>query len=121
MKKSLLLLLVLTSYFLPLQAQEYPFIRYEANRVQYDTASESMQAFFAKWQRVNQTGQGTINIVHIGGSHVQAGTFPHRVRSRMLTDNPSLVGGRGMVFPYSAAAKCNNPPDYRVHSPSRCS
>ena len=116
MKKSLLLLfLILNCQFSIVNSQEYPFIRYEANKVQYDTASESMQAFFAKWQRVNQTGQGTINIVHIGGSHVQAGTFPHRVRSRMLTDNPALVGGRGMVFPYSAAAKCNNPPDYKVH------
>ena len=113
--KKLLTFLVLTSYFLHPQAQEYPFIRYEANKMHYDTASESMQAFFAKWQRVNRTGQGSINIVHIGGSHVQAGTLPHRVRTRLHTDNPTLVGSRGMVFPYSAAAKCNNPADYKVH------
>jgi lysophospholipase L1-like esterase len=25
------------------------------------------------------------------------------------------VGGRGLIFPYSAAAKCNNPSDYKVH------
>ena len=116
MKKHILILfLILNCQFSIVNSQDYPFIRYNANVMHYDTASVSMQHFLAKWHQVCRTGQGTINIVHIGGSHVQAGTFPHRVRTRLLADNPSLVGGRGMVFPYSAAAKCNNPADYKVH------
>lgn len=93
----------------------YPFIRYDANTLHYDSASSSLQQFVRKWQRVTRTGQGTINIVHMGGSHVQAGVFPNQVRRSILTAHPSLVGGRGMIFPYSAAAKCNNPDDYKVH------
>ena len=53
--------------------------------------------------------------MHIGGSHVQAGTLTETIRLRLLAEAPGLVGSRGMLFPYSAAAKCNNPPDYRVH------
>ncbi|MBR6441875.1 MAG: hypothetical protein IKS44_07510, partial [Bacteroidales bacterium] len=95
--------------------EEYPFIKRKANVLHYDTAAAPMQHFFRKWNTAMTTGSGNINIVHIGGSHVQAGTFPHRVRTRLLLAHPTMVGGRGMVFPYSAAAKCNNPADYKVH------
>lgn len=97
------------------RGQEYPFIRYEANELKYDSSAVELKSFFRKWQRVIETGQGTVNIIHIGGSHVQAGTFPHRVRTNILKAYPNLVGGRGLIFPYSAAANCNNPADYKVH------
>ncbi len=107
--------MLLTAAAVSLQAQEYPFIKYEANKLHYDSTSATMQAFFQKWHRMKQGANVRVNIMHIGGSHVQAGTFPHRVRTRLLEANPTLVGGRGLIFPYSAAAKCNNPSDYRVH------
>lgn len=113
---------VLALWLLPVLgavAQEYPFVRYDANVLHYDTAAAPMQLMFQKWQRVATSGQGTFNIVHIGGSHVQAGTFPHRIRTNILRDYPAAVGSRGMVFPYSAAAKCNNPSDYKVHCPEK--
>ncbi|MBR1835540.1 MAG: hypothetical protein IJ785_08590 [Bacteroidales bacterium] len=93
----------------------YPFVRYESNELRYDSTSAAMRYLLNKMRRVATTGQGTVNIVHIGGSHVQAGVFPNQVRVRMMQRWPQAVGGRGMVFPYSAAAKCNNPDDYRVH------
>lgn len=106
----LLLMLPLTA-----TAQDYPFIRRDANVLHYDTAAVPMQTFFQKFRQVTTTGKGTISIMHIGGSHVQAGTFPHQVRTRFANAYPTLVGGRGLIFPYSAAAKCNNPHDYKVH------
>lgn len=107
--------LLFLSFALVVQAQDYPFINYQANSLKYDSAtSPTMRYFLAKWYKVTTTGKGSINIVHIGGSHVQGGTFPHAVRTRIHSDYPTLVGGRGLVFPYSAAAKCNNPPDYRA-------
>lgn len=114
--KTLLVALLLVATASGCRGQEpYPFIRYDANQLHYDSASPSMQLFLRKWHRVTTTGQGTVNIIHIGGSHVQAGVFPNQVRTNLLTQHPSLVGGRGMLFPYSAAAKCNNPDDYKVH------
>ena len=93
----------------------YPFIHKEANVLHYDSTSSTLLHFFNKWKRVAATGQGTLNIIHIGGSHVQAGVFPNQVRTHIMQQYPNLVGGRGMIFPYSAAAKCNNPDDYKVH------
>ena len=106
----------------PVHAQEqdrYSFIRYEANTLHYDSAAVPLQTFFQRWQRVVETGSGNLNIVHIGGSHVQAGVLSNTVRCRLLAAYPDRVGDRGMLFPYSAAAKCNNPPDYRIHCHER--
>lgn len=121
-------LIALALLLLPchLQAQDtvpisrlYNFICYDSNFLRYDTASASMHELKAKWNRITTTGKGNLNIVHIGGSHVQAGTLPHRVRCNLLTAYPNSVGSRGIIFPYSSAAKCNNPTDYRVHCKER--
>lgn len=98
---------------------DYSFIRYDSCRLRYDTNSPYMRNFFRKWQRVVATGQGNVNIVHIGSSHVQGGTFPNTVRSNLMRSMPDLIGDRGLLFPYSAAAKCNNPSDYVVHCPEK--
>lgn len=91
------------------------FIRYDRNQLRIGKDSSLLNAFFDKWLRMAETGEGSISIVHLGSSHVQAGTFPHQVRTNLLKAYPNRVGGRGMTFPYSAAKKCNNPPDYIVH------
>lgn len=93
----------------------HAFIRYDSNYFKLDPMSVPMRHFFKKWDRVVGEGKGEINIIHIGGSHVQAGVMSHRIRRNILLAHPDRVGGRGMVFPYSAAAKCNNPADYRIH------
>lgn len=98
---------------------KYKFINYKANTLHYDAGSPSMSRFFGKWQRMVESGQGNISIVHIGGSHVQAGSLTNTVRCNILTTYPDLVGPRGMLFPYSAAARCNNPSDYRVRCPQK--
>lgn len=97
----------------------YPFIRYNLNHLRYDTASPTMQAFLTRWRNMNTNRQGNLNIVHIGGSHVQAGMMTETIRMRLIDSGPGIVGPRGMIFPYSAAARCNNPPDYRVHCRER--
>jgi lysophospholipase L1-like esterase len=115
-------LLLLLACAAPLCAQDeerYDFIRYDSNRLHYDSTSPSLTALFDRWQRVVETGSGNINIVHIGGSHVQAGMMSNTVRCRIMQQWPTLVGSRGMLFPYSAAARCNNPADYRIHCRER--
>lgn len=108
--------------FLGLQAQssdttkKYPFINYSADTLIFDPDNTNLNLFFDKYNQVIQTGKGHINIMHIGGSHVQAGTFPHTIRQNILLTNPSLIASRGMIFPYSAAPRSNNPQDYQVRS-----
>ena len=98
-----------------IQAQDYDFINYDANVLHYDSASPAMTSLFQRWQRLAATGSGNLNIVHIGGSHVQAGVLSNTVRCNLLAAYPDLIASRGMLFPYSAAARCNNPADYRIH------
>ncbi len=113
--KAIILISAFLFVCIPLSAQDYPFLRTEANQLRYDSTSATMQAFLQKFHHLRTTGQGNVSIMHIGGSHVQAGTFPHRIRTNILSAYPTLVHGRGLLFPYSAAAKCNNPADYKVH------
>ncbi len=64
--------------------------------------------FFEKMDQLIFEGEGKINIMHIGGSHVQAGVFTHTIANNLLSIYPYIVGGLGVVFPF-AAAKTNNP------------
>jgi hypothetical protein len=94
----------------------YPFIQYSADTLVYNPNLSNLNHFFVKYDSLQKTGLGKINIMHIGGSHVQAGTFPHTIRRHILLANPDHIGGRGMIFPYSAAPRSNNPSDYMVRS-----
>lgn len=68
---------------------------------------------FASLNKLIITGEGTINIIHLGDSHVQAGFFPGEVRKRMVSEMAMGCGARGLIFPYRMA-KTNNPPEYSV-------
>lgn len=108
-----LLEIVDSMMFVPIDTS-YSFIRYDSNHLILPADSSQMRTFANKWYHLLATGEGHINIVQLGASHVQGGTLPHRVRYNMLTALPNLVAARGLIFPYSAASKCNNPYDYKV-------
>ena len=92
----------------------YSFIRYNQNHLIIEGDSSAFHKFAEKWYHLLATGEGHINSVQLGASHVQGGTFPHRIRRNLLISLDNLVAARGLIFPYSAAPKCNNPYDYRV-------
>ena len=60
-------------------------------------------------------GEGNVNIMHIGGSHVQAGTFTQQFRDNLLNINTNLIGGQYFIFPFSVG-KTNNPSHYLTSS-----
>ena len=60
---------------------------------------------------LNPTTQ--MNVVHIGGSHIQADVISNRIRRNLNSINDSIYSGRGIIFPYSVA-KTNNPSNYKV-------
>lgn len=97
----------------PYDIEKYPFIRYNANRIEFYKDSSSFERFFTKLDSIHFYGQGQLNIVHLGGSHLQADIYSHQLRQRLQTFMPGNNGGRGMVFPYRIA-KTNNPGNYRV-------
>ena len=90
------------------------FAHFEVDTFVFDPQTSTLVPFFQKFDEVVNTGEGNVNILHLGSSHVQAGTLSHTIRRNLLLSYPHLIARRGMIFPYSAANKCNNPADYKV-------
>jgi len=86
----------------------YDFVRYDLNRISHYKDSSLFEALYAKMDRLFERGEGKINIVQFGGSHVQADIHTGRLRSRLQTFYPGVKGSRGFVFPFKAAGT-NNP------------
>ena len=92
----------------------YPFIQYPENSILYPGDSSSFNSFYQKLDSLVVFGAGRINIVHIGGSHIQADIYTHQIRKKLQHIQYDMNGGRGLVFPYRIA-KSNNPSNYRIN------
>ncbi len=113
--KRLLLSLLLLVAALSLEGRRmprYPFIPADRNTLQFPGGeSEEFGLFLRKLDTLLESGKGDLRVLHVGGSHVQAGTWSDRLRSRFLSLRYGLDGGRGLVFPFSAALT-NTPVSY---------
>ncbi len=92
----------------PLTAVDLPFLDMGANRIVHTGDSSGFAAWHGKLDRLLFEGEGQLNVVHIGGSHIQADLWSMQVRHRMQHVAPGVRAGRGMIFPFSMA-KTNNP------------
>ena len=94
---------------------DFGFANFDENQFVYPSGeSPMMERFFNKLDSVVFFGKGNVNIMHIGGSHVQAGTFTQRFRDNLMNISPDLIGGQYFVFPFSAG-KTNNPSHFMVN------
>ena len=115
-KYSLILLLLPSILFGQTVRKELPDLecaRFDRNRIEFQGDSSSFETFFRKMDALLFEGSGNVRILHIGGSHVQAGTLTRQLRNDLLSLGSNLDGGRGLVFPFSAA-KTNNPSSFRT-------
>jgi hypothetical protein len=93
---------------------QYAFINYDCNLIRIPGGdSTRINYFFHKIDTLIMEGKGRINILHIGGSHVQADMFSHQVRRNLDAINAKFRSPRGFIFPF-AVAKTNNPSNYTV-------
>jgi lysophospholipase L1-like esterase len=98
---------------------EYKFIDYTSNVIQIPGEDSSViKAFYQKIDKLLKNEEGQINILHLGGSHVQADMFSHQVRNDLDMINFRFQTPRGFIFPYSVA-KTNNPANYKVRYTGR--
>ena len=114
MKRLIVILLLLSLAFLSeaRRLPRYPFIRTELSQLQAPSgASPDFDFFLRKMDTLLQTGRGDVRILHVGGSHVQGGTWSDRLRQRFLSLRYGIDGGRGLVFPYACAGS-NTPVSY---------
>ena len=121
MKRTILLLTLLLA-FVPTDAQNrlhrrvprLGFARLERNALQFPGGeSPDFDLFLRKLDTLVMTGRGDVRILHVGGSHVQGGTWTNTFRKDLLSLSYGMDGGRGLVFPY-AAAGTNTPMGYQT-------
>lgn len=93
---------------------KYDFIRNDLNRIVFSKDSSSYDSLFVKLNKLIMKGEGQINIVHIGDSHIQADYFSGRMRERSQTFFQGGIGSRGFIFP-SKLIHSNNPFNFFVN------
>ena len=109
MKQRLALLFIV--FTLVLQGQEslgalslkYPFLDTTKQSLQYFGSEDALERFFEKLDRTIFEGEGKVNVVHMGGSHVQGGTLSHTMRMNLAQLAPELNVERGFFFPHRLA------------------
>jgi lysophospholipase L1-like esterase len=117
---NILILLLVAVHFLKAQTnphvlKQYPFVNYDSNEVKFFNEDLSFNHFYSKFDTLTSLGKGKLNILQIGGSHIQADVWSDQIRKNFQNISPNLNGGRGFIFPYKLA-KTNNPHYYDVTS-----
>lgn len=87
---------------------DYPFIKFQYNHLNFSKDSSSFLKFFKKLDRVKEEKNVRVNIVHVGGSHVQGGIWSNVFLSSFQAGN-NTTGGGYFTFPYKIA-KTNSQP-----------
>lgn len=88
----------------------YPFVKEEVNVI---SNSEYLAGFMEKLYDLKTNGKRTINILHIGDSHLQADFMTSVIRTTLQKAFGN--GGRGLIVPFRVA-KTNEPFNYRSSS-----
>ncbi|MCY1718744.1 GDSL-type esterase/lipase family protein [Prolixibacteraceae bacterium Z1-6] len=92
---------------------QYNFIRTDLNKMHYPGSRKHANGFNAKLEKLVTTGEGRINVVHIGGSHIQAGSYSGQMRARLQQLNGEMNAGWGYMFPYRIS-RTNSPFGYYI-------
>lgn len=93
------------------EVERYPFINYDANKIEYyGTSKKDFIGFYRKFAGLIKTGRRQVRILHIGDSHLQADFFSGKIRADFQTFMPGLQGTRGMVSPYKKGC----PDSYKI-------
>jgi lysophospholipase L1-like esterase len=93
---------------------KHPVIHKDANSLIIPGDSSGFVRLFEKITRIQQGSHEQLHMMHIGGSHVQAGVMSEQIRQNFRHFFPQdLRGERGFLFPYTLAGT-NNPWDYSI-------
>ncbi|MCR4860345.1 MAG: hypothetical protein K5910_06755 [Bacteroidales bacterium] len=95
-----------------LRAQELPgCVHPEASSLIFPGERAAQDSLYVRLDSLLASGQGNLNVWHVGGSHVQGAFFPDSIMEGI--DSLTLRGDRGFLFPY-ALAKTNGDKSYRI-------
>jgi len=91
---------------IPELMKNYPFVKEKVNVI---SNSGHLAGLMEKLYDLKKNGKRTINILHIGDSHLQADFITSVIRTTLQSDFGN--GGRGLIVPFRVA-KTNEPFNY---------
>ena len=89
------------------KAQLPPFIHVNQSKLHFSKDSSKMMSFYKKIDELNQGKRKQVNIVHFGGSHLQAGFWTEVLMDGFQGLN-KYEGGGTFIFPFKIV-KANSP------------
>jgi len=115
---SLLLLGILwqlNAFAQPIRAEipSADYIHLDRSSLSFPGEMKYANTLYKKMEDLLFWGEGNVNVVHFGGSHIQADIYSNRMRQLLGSYAPNQQGARGLVFPFRIA-KTNGPYDYKV-------
>lgn len=93
------------------EIDDYDHVNFDACYLQFPGDHKRFESLYRKVEHLRRGGEGVVNILHVGGSHVQAGILSHKLRCNFAQIMPDRPQSRGMMFPFSAI-RTNAPKDY---------
>lgn len=96
-----------TDVFYP-EFKSRTFLNTDQNLIKYPGTAEKLHAFYDKLEELCFNGKGKVTLMHMGGSHVQAGVLSNRIRENLFGMAEGIKGERGFFFPFRLA-KTNSP------------
>ncbi|MFC2151124.1 GDSL-type esterase/lipase family protein [Bacteroidota bacterium] len=115
-KISILILILISVFTLRSQSlcDTLPFIRCEENKI-VKTNDEKLNHLVEKFKQLKSDNPNSINIVHIGDSHLQAGFLSEKIKQQLFQYFASndTIASPGFLFPFTIA-QTNNPFYYKV-------
>ena len=87
----------------PLITPDYALPDLSRNEILLPGDHKVWEGLNERFDRLFLEGEGQVNIVQIGGSHIQADAWTARLRDRLQRVVPGTRAGRGFIFPYNMA------------------
>ena len=121
MRKLMILLLLIWVQVILAQTTYPDCVRLEKSHLVFPCDTLALEKLHEKIIDVTSGNRKRVNILHIGGSHVQAGVLTQGIRRHLsdfldgLTSHRAGSADRGMLFPYRAL-KTNAPQDYTIQA-----
>lgn len=82
----------------------YGCVHYDRSSLRFPGKREAHDRFNARLDSLLLFHAADVNVWHVGGSHVQADFFSHRLRTDFTEMQPGNIGVRGLLFPFGMAA-----------------
>lgn len=88
------------SHRLTVLGNAFTFLKLDSAALIFPGQRIFFDRLYRRMEEVIFTRSENINIVHLGGSHVQAGMIGHRMRENFNDLSPGLITDRGLLVPF---------------------